>query len=235
MKTWNPWLRIPLLLVDMGANPVNIDFMSSLWVGKLSQYRIQETFKSQAQSLGVRWVCASSLLSVLTIIKQYIILNFLLSCSTYISQKVEQKQYRSLEEFEANAQDMVHTSAVYYGVNSDRMRLSQLTLNDCRYDVSTEASPRVCYPKGPGLNFNGCPMVLETNENNIGQPNPLLLVVRRTNYFCLIHGVYFSASLLLRFVQPFPFHFDCLFFGKWKHLPPVMIGHPSSSHLVNVI
>ncbi|XP_071812176.1 zinc finger MYND domain-containing protein 11-like isoform X2 [Apostichopus japonicus] len=56
-------------------------------------------------------------------------------------EKVEQKLYTSLAEFEANAQDMIHTSAVYYGVNSDRMRLSQLTLNDCRYDL---AEIRLC-------------------------------------------------------------------------------------------
>lgn len=58
-----------------------------------------------------------------------------------IMERVEQKKYRSLEEFEVNAQDMVHTSAVYYGLKSDRMRLSQLTLNDCRYDL---AEIRIC-------------------------------------------------------------------------------------------
>ena len=56
-----------------------------------------------------------------------------------LDQKVEEKKYRCIEDFQADAEMMVHTSVVYHGATHERTDLCQLTLNDCNYDVSTLA------------------------------------------------------------------------------------------------
>ena len=54
----------------------------------------------------------------------------------FSEQKVDDKKYRCIEDFQGDAEMMVHTSVIYYGPTNERTDLCQLTLNDCNYDVS---------------------------------------------------------------------------------------------------
>lgn len=56
----------------------------------------------------------------------------------FLEQKVDDKKYRCIEEFQCDAEMMVHTSVIYYGPTNERTDLCQLTLNDCNYDVRTK-------------------------------------------------------------------------------------------------
>ncbi|XP_071505214.1 zinc finger MYND domain-containing protein 11-like [Diadema antillarum] len=60
-------------------------------------------------------------------------------------QKLTEKKYRSIEEFQGDADAMTHVAAIYYGTDSDRFRLCMLILEDCLYDLSEIRLCKDCY------------------------------------------------------------------------------------------
>ncbi|XP_022090832.1 zinc finger MYND domain-containing protein 11-like isoform X2 [Acanthaster planci] len=62
-----------------------------------------------------------------------------------IMQKVEDKRYRCIEEFQADAEMMVHTAVIYHGQTHERTDLCQFTLNDCNYDLAEIQLCKDCY------------------------------------------------------------------------------------------
>ncbi|XP_071803030.1 zinc finger MYND domain-containing protein 11-like [Asterias amurensis] len=62
-----------------------------------------------------------------------------------IMQKVDDKEYRCIEEFQSDAEMMVHTSVIYYGPTNERTDLCQFTLNDCNYDLAEVQLCKDCY------------------------------------------------------------------------------------------
>ncbi|XP_038045013.1 zinc finger MYND domain-containing protein 11-like isoform X2 [Patiria miniata] len=62
-----------------------------------------------------------------------------------IMQKVDDKKYRSIEDFQADAEMMVHTSFIYHGRTHERTDLCQFTLNDCNYDLAEIQLCKDCY------------------------------------------------------------------------------------------
>eukprot|EP00057_Strongylocentrotus_purpuratus_P006796 XP_011661270.1 PREDICTED: zinc finger MYND domain-containing protein 11-like [Strongylocentrotus purpuratus] len=60
-------------------------------------------------------------------------------------EKLSEKKYRSLEDFEGDANALVHISHIYHGRVSERAALCVQTLKDCLYDLSEIRLCKDCY------------------------------------------------------------------------------------------
>nr|CAD7452443.1 unnamed protein product [Timema tahoe] len=59
--------------------------------------------------------------------------------------KAQNKKYRTLEEFQADAQTIVHNVVIYHGVNSSLADMARQMLRDCIYDLQEIRQCRDCY------------------------------------------------------------------------------------------
>nr|CAD7567403.1 unnamed protein product [Timema californicum] len=59
--------------------------------------------------------------------------------------KAKNKKYRTLEEFQADAQTIVHNVVIYHGVNSSLADMARQMLRDCIYDLQEIRQCRDCY------------------------------------------------------------------------------------------
>nr|CAD7425718.1 unnamed protein product [Timema monikensis] len=59
--------------------------------------------------------------------------------------KAQNNKYRTLEEFQADAQTIVHNVVIYHGVNSSLADMARQMLRDCIYDLQEIRQCRDCY------------------------------------------------------------------------------------------
>ncbi|XP_077977943.1 zinc finger MYND domain-containing protein 11-like [Glandiceps talaboti] len=62
-----------------------------------------------------------------------------------MQQKVDDNKYRSLEDFEGDADLMLHNNIVYYGSESERVELCEMVVEDCKHDLSEIKVCKDCY------------------------------------------------------------------------------------------
>ncbi|XP_071944127.1 zinc finger MYND domain-containing protein 11-like [Antedon mediterranea] len=60
-------------------------------------------------------------------------------------QKIENEEYQTLEEFQGDAEIVLHVAAVYHGVDSDKAELCRIVLEDCKYDLDEVRICKDCY------------------------------------------------------------------------------------------
>ncbi|XP_033097942.1 zinc finger MYND domain-containing protein 11-like [Anneissia japonica] len=60
-------------------------------------------------------------------------------------QKIENEEYQTLEEFQGDAETVLHVAAVYHGVDSDKAELCRIVLEDCKYDLDEVRICKDCY------------------------------------------------------------------------------------------
>ncbi|XP_054712661.1 zinc finger MYND domain-containing protein 11-like [Uloborus diversus] len=64
---------------------------------------------------------------------------------TVIEDKTQENAYKSIEEFQVDAQTLVHNIVLYYGVHSTLADTARQMLRDCRYDLGEIRQCRDCY------------------------------------------------------------------------------------------
>uniref|UniRef100_T1JNA1 Zinc finger MYND domain-containing protein 11 n=1 Tax=Strigamia maritima TaxID=126957 RepID=T1JNA1_STRMM len=62
-----------------------------------------------------------------------------------MEEKAQALEYRRLEEFQADAQSIVHNVVIYYGVHSPMADMARQMLRDCIYDLGEIRQCRDCY------------------------------------------------------------------------------------------
>lgn len=62
-----------------------------------------------------------------------------------MEEKTQENSYTRLEEFQADAQTIVHNVVIYYGVHSSLADMARLMLRDCIYDLGEIRQCRDCY------------------------------------------------------------------------------------------
>ncbi|GFV33826.1 zinc finger MYND domain-containing protein 11 [Trichonephila clavipes] len=64
---------------------------------------------------------------------------------TIMEDKTQDNVYKKLEEFQADAQTLVHNIVIYYGVHSSAADMARQILRDCCYDLGEIRQCRDCY------------------------------------------------------------------------------------------
>ncbi|XP_002733117.1 zinc finger MYND domain-containing protein 11-like isoform X2 [Saccoglossus kowalevskii] len=62
-----------------------------------------------------------------------------------IQQKIDDNKYRCLDEFEGDADLMLHNNKVYFGPESERVELCDMVVEDCKHDLNEIRLCKDCY------------------------------------------------------------------------------------------